>query len=112
MSIKKGKDFDYQEHMRKNPPNPDKLTGYKERQERHRTIMKKKLSIRLDTDVVERFKELSGEGSGYQSLINKALREWLDAQSVHELLKEKLPELMKEAVKVMEQKERPKTKVA
>jgi uncharacterized protein (DUF4415 family) len=45
---------------------------------------KTRITIRLDQDIVDRFlamAEASGGGSGYQSLINAALREYLDGKS-------------------------------
>jgi uncharacterized protein (DUF4415 family) len=45
---------------------------------------KVKISIRLDEDIVDRFFEIadaSGGKIGYQTLINSALREYLDGKS-------------------------------
>ena len=49
---------------------------------------KKQVTIRLDADIVARFKELAGPDGSYQTLINRALREWLDAGSIRELLRD------------------------
>ena len=54
---------------------------------------KKQLTIRLDVDIVERFKQLAGPSGSYQTLINRALHEWLDAHSVSGLLRDDLTEL-------------------
>lgn len=43
-----------------------------------REPVKDKLTIRLDTDVVSWFK---ADGAGYQSRINKALREYIEHQT-------------------------------
>ena len=53
---------------------------------------KKQLTIRLDADIVDRFKTLAGPDGSYQSLINRALHEWLEAQSVRGLLRTELDE--------------------
>jgi len=45
---------------------------------------KVRITIRLDQDVVDRFlqmAEASGGGTGYQTLINAALREYLEGKS-------------------------------
>jgi uncharacterized protein (DUF4415 family) len=45
---------------------------------------KVRITIRLDQDVVDRFfqiSEASGGGTGYQTLINAALREYLDGKA-------------------------------
>lgn len=54
---------------------------------------KQQVTIRLDADIVERFKQLAGPDGSYQSLINRALHEWLEAQSVGRLLRTELDEL-------------------
>ncbi len=54
---------------------------------------KQQLTIRLDADIVERFKHLAGPEGSYQSLINRALHEWLEAQSVGGLLRPEIEEL-------------------
>jgi len=45
---------------------------------------KTRITIRLDQDIVDRFFRMaqeSGGGSGYQTLINAALREYLEGKS-------------------------------
>ena len=45
---------------------------------------KVRITIRLDQDIVDRFfqmAEASGGGTGYQTLINAALREYLDGRA-------------------------------
>ena len=45
---------------------------------------KVRITIRLDQDIVDRFfqiAEASGGGAGYQTLINAALREYLDGRA-------------------------------
>lgn len=54
---------------------------------------KKQLTMRLDQDIVSRFKDLAGPDGSYQTLMNRALHEWLDAQSVGGLLQSRLEEL-------------------
>ena len=45
---------------------------------------KTRITIRLDQDVVDRFfqmAEASGDATGYQTLINRALREYLEGKA-------------------------------
>ena len=45
---------------------------------------KVRITIRLDQDIVDRFMEMaeaSGGGTGYQTLINAALREYLEGRA-------------------------------
>ena len=50
---------------------------------------KVRVTARFDADVVEEFKSLAGEGS-YQALMNHALRQWLEARSVTQMVREEL----------------------
>lgn len=43
--------------------------------------LKSQLTLRVDADVVEWFKRESVDGKGYQTRINKALREYMAANS-------------------------------
>lgn len=54
---------------------------------------KKQLTIRLDADIIERFKDLAGPEGSYQTLMNRALHEWLEAQSIGGLLESKIQRL-------------------
>lgn len=49
-------------------------------------LKKQKISIALDPDVVAWFKQQAG-GSGYQTLINSALREAMHARTIEETLR-------------------------
>lgn len=50
---------------------------------------KVRVTARFDEDLVEEFKELAGDGS-YQALMNHALRQWLEARSVTQMVREEL----------------------
>ena len=60
---------------------------------------KQRITIRVDSDILEEFKDLAGEEGSYQSLINLALRQWLEAQGLKELLRKDLPELVQQAIR-------------
>ena len=59
---------------------------------------KSRITIKIDTEVTEQFKELVPSGQGYQSLINHALREGLVAQAVKELVRAQLKEMTEQVV--------------
>ena len=62
--------------------------------EKRREVARHKITIRIDADIIEQFKHMAPEGQSYQSLMNQALREWLMAQGVTELIREELQALM------------------
>ena len=70
-------------------PGSARAAGASQRARRASATSKERITIRLDTDVVEQFKALAG-GAGYQALINVALREWLVARSVRELVRDEV----------------------
>ncbi len=86
--------FDYQAHYGKN--SPAALQPSQHTQRRREQMRKQRITIRLDHDVVEQFKALAPE-EGYQTLINQALRDWLVAQSIKELVRQELSEAIKQA---------------
>lgn len=91
------KDFDYQEHYANAKPDPEKLVSSQQARAQRRNMTKQRITIRLDQDILEQFKHMANE-EGYQTLINQALRQWLQAQSVKELLRQDLPDLIHQAV--------------
>ncbi len=94
----KDSSFDYQEYCSNTKPDPSKLTNSVEARRQRLQAAKQRITIRLDQEVVEQFKTLAND-DGYQTLINRALREWLAAQSIKELIRNELPEMVKSAVK-------------
>ena len=72
--------------------------GRETREQRRRQATKSRITIRIDAEIIEEFKKMASEGCGYQSMINLALREWLAAQGVKELLSDKISEVVDQAV--------------
>jgi uncharacterized protein (DUF4415 family) len=69
--MKKQYDFSHGKRGRVLPPQPE-------------SEGKTRITIRLDQDIVDRFFEMaehSGGATGYQTLINAALREYLDGKA-------------------------------
>lgn len=102
MSTKKNKDFDYQAYMQNSSPNPAKIRRGLDALREKREAVKTKITIRIDEEVVHQFKQMAPDGRGYQSIINQALREWLAAQDVKELVREELTGLVSKAVSSIE----------
>ena len=93
MPTTKEPDFDYQTYMRQHPPELKQIQRGPAEREKRREVAKSKITIRIDTDIIEQFKQMVPDGQGYQRLMNQALREWLMAQGVTELVREELQEL-------------------
>jgi len=91
-------DFDYKEYSSTHAPDPTKVRRGRAAREERRTGTKQRITIRLDEDILEEFKEIAQDGPGYQALINRALREWLSARDVKELIRDDLREIVRTAI--------------
>ncbi len=99
MSTKKTEEeFDYQAFAKQHKPDPKKLHRGRAAREQRRATAKERITIRIDEDVLAQFRDLAPDGRGYQALINRALREWLTAQGVKELIRSELHDVVKKAV--------------
>lgn len=94
----KDNEFDYKVYTRDNPPDAAQMNRGSEARSRRRELAKTRITIRIDEEIVEQFKQMTPDGRGYQSLINQALREWLAAQGIKELLQAELPAIVSQAV--------------
>ena len=87
MSTIDNNDFDYRTYVRETPPDPTKIQrGTAGRQGRFEAAIAK-LSVRIDEDLLARFSKLAPEGENPERLINQALREWLAATGIKELIR-------------------------
>jgi uncharacterized protein (DUF4415 family) len=103
MPTTKDIEFDYQTYMRRNPPEPRRIRrGLQARQQR-RDQAKSRITIRIDTDILAQFKQLVPDGQGYQRLMNQALREWLSAQSIQELVHRELKAMAAQMVALLQE---------
>ena len=94
---------DYQTSMKDHPPDLRKLQRGSSARHQRREAAKGRITIWIDHEVLEQFKQLVPAGQGYQSLINQALREWLAARSVKELVREALQEMTTQVVSALGQ---------
>lgn len=90
MSTTKDKEFDYQTYMRQNPPDAEQIQRGPEARQKRREMAKSKITIRIDPDILEQFKQMVPEGQGYQRLINQALREWLVTSDIRDVVRQEL----------------------
>lgn len=91
-------DFDYEQYSQTHAPDPTKVRRGRAAREERRSATKQRITIRLDQDILDAFKKLAPDGRGYQALINRALRDWLSAQDVKELIRDDLRELVRTAI--------------
>ncbi len=103
MHTPKDIEFDYQVYMKQNPPEPKHMQRGLEGRQKRRGMAKRRITIRIDADILEQFKQMVPDGQGYQSLVNQALREWLMAQSVQELVRDELQALTAKAMACLEE---------
>jgi uncharacterized protein (DUF4415 family) len=70
--------------------------GYENFREKMREAARRKqqVTIRLDADIVAAFKKLAGSDGSYQTLINRALHDWLEARGVRGLLVGAIEEIL------------------
>jgi uncharacterized protein (DUF4415 family) len=90
--------FDYQTYMRETPPDPAKIRrGTADRQRRFDAAMLRR-SVRIDDDILRQFHQLAAEGQSHEQLINQALREWLDARDMKELVRAEIQRAVQQSL--------------
>jgi len=90
--------FDYRAYTRETPPDPAKiLWGTAERRQRFDAAMMR-LAIQIDEDVLQQFHQLAAEGQSVERLINQALREWLSAQGMRELVRAEIQRAVQQSL--------------
>ena len=102
MNTSAPEEFDYPRHVNQHGVEVKKVSRGTRAREMRRAGVKERITIRIDQDVLERFKELAPQGQGYQSLINEALRDWLSARGVKELIREELEEMTEKVVSAIQ----------
>ena len=91
---------EYEAALKAITPREERLVNSQEARAARRAAatLKQRITIRVDEDILEEFRELAGEDGNYQTLINHALRQWLEARGLKELLREELPSLIHHAL--------------
>ena len=87
MSIMEDRTADYQVNRRETPPDPPQIRrGAAARQKRLDATLKRQ-AIRIDPDILQQFGQLAAEGQSAEQLINQALRQWLAADGIREIVR-------------------------
>lgn len=87
MSTMEDDTFDYQAYTRENPPDPAQIRrGTADRRQRFDAAMMR-LAVRIDEDLLNQFRQLATEEQSSEQLINQALREWLAAKGMQEMVR-------------------------
>ena len=99
-------EFDYQTYMRQNPPDPRQIQRGPEARHKRRDMPKSRITIRIDTDIVEQFKQRVPAGQGYQRLMNQALREWLITRDMQELVRDEFKAMTAQVLAALQEASR------
>ncbi|MGH9768241.1 MAG: hypothetical protein ACREAB_12470, partial [Blastocatellia bacterium] len=90
--------FDYQTYIRETPPDPAKiLRGTADRRQRFDAAMMR-LTVRINEDTLQQFHQLAVEGQSCEQLINQALREWLAARDMKELIRAEIQRAVQQSL--------------
>ncbi len=92
------KEFDYQAYVRENSPDTTKMTRGIENRQRRLEAAKTNTSVRIDAEVLQQFRQLVAPDEECDKLINQALREWLAAQNVKELVRAEIQNGIQQAL--------------
>src|SRR5215210_7748554 len=95
----------YQTYMREHEPDLTKIRRGPELFEERRRRMEagaKRPTVRLDEEVAKELQPLVTEGQTYNQIVNQALREWLAAREMKELVREEIQHAFQQAVLAMQ----------
>ena len=91
-------DFDYQAYTQDNPPDPEKIQrGYEARKQRLEAA-RSRSAIQIDEDILERFRQMTPESQSYERVINQALRDWLSAKDMKDLIRGELRQMVQQTL--------------
>jgi hypothetical protein len=80
--------FDYQANMREVPPDPNQIhRGPAELERRRAEAALRYQHVRVERENFEQFQQIAANGQSAEQLINQALREWLAAQGIKEMVR-------------------------
>lgn len=98
MNTSEDKEFDYYSYTQTNPPDASKIqdgTGARVNRFETKTLRNR---IRIDRDILAEFDALASHSREREQLINKALREWISARSVKDLIERELSRVIRETL--------------
>jgi uncharacterized protein (DUF4415 family) len=106
MSTIKETEFDYPAYTSTHRPDVTSMQrGTTARRQRFEAVTKRH-TMRIDADILAEFRQLVSEAQDEEKLINQALREWLAAQNVKDLLREELHQMLQIALTPVQSKSR------
>lgn len=87
MNTMEDETFDYQAYMRETPPDPVQIRrGTAARKQRLDAAIGRQ-TVRIDLDILHQFGQLVTEGQSAEQMINQALRQWLAADGIREMVR-------------------------
>ena len=87
MNTMEDESIDYQAYMRETSPDPAQIRrGTATRQQRLDAAIGRR-AIRIDPDILDQFGQHVAEGQSVEQLINQALRQWLAADGIKEIVR-------------------------
>ena len=90
--------FDYEAYVKATPPDATQIRhGVADRQHRLDAALMK-LAVRIDEDLLSQFRQLVSEGRSCERLINQALREWLSAKGIKELIRAEIKQAVQQSL--------------
>ncbi len=93
MNTTENKPFDYRTYMQANAPPVTKIHRGTDARRQRLSAALEKTSVRIERDLIARFKQLATADQDFENLINQALREWLTADGIKELLRQEIQQL-------------------
>ena len=104
-TTKRDREFDYQAFVKENPPDPAKIVRGKDARQQRLEAAQEKMTIRIDKDILAKFKKLASKEHGHEELINQVLRDWLSAKDIKELVRDELQQIVQRAFSSAQKKE-------
>ena len=111
MSTTKDNVFDYEAYARRNSPESTRIQRGPDARRQRFEAAKTRRTIYIDGDILEQFRQLAPENQRYVTVINQALREWLFANDLKDLVREELQQMVQKAlVSIQAASQLPKSK--
>jgi hypothetical protein len=90
-------EFDYPAFIKNNPPDPAKIRrGIAAREQRVEAVMQQR-AVRVESEILAQFQEITVPDQNAEQIINQALREWLSAKDLKEMIRGELQEAVQQA---------------
>lgn len=92
-------DFDYQAYTQEMPPDPNQIhRGTAELERRRAEAALRYQHVRIERENFEQFQQLVANGQSAEQIINQALREWLTAQGMKEMVRAEIQSAVRQTL--------------